>query len=549
MKTPKPLLLLWLLLLQQLAPAQVQWYQNQDGNNPPPYGTYAAAVQPFNGNSFIACYQWQVNNDEYTWKISKTQTNGAEVRSFFVTGIMANAEIRVKKGQFVYVLKRNYPYGQNPEYIVYRLNGNLDIAAERTISFPNDFNITSLNAFEIDGDGNVYLAGDGQYSVGPGSGYASFVLKTNKNLVTTWSRMDSVQTSYTRLHIDYQQKVTLIADYYSTYPAIQVIRINRQGTQAVTTTVVPDAARYSLSSMLDKNNHLLVFGGKMMNDTTQAAYFCRVSGATGNIVYRKTLYIAPSSQLNDIKIDNYGKVFSLATLYYPGEIQTKISRINPVNGRMMWNRSVSFNADSCQFTRLVVSEGDRFFAVGEKKCGSYFAKGFALRVKKSGQLEGNMPSPDSVAWQRYHSLVDGLIDNNQQLIGIGNTNDYDTVNHTSSYYRAFAVRFGDNGCNNNSAKEEIPEISQPDTKPEAPAPQIRLFPNPVQDQLTVNNLDPAVYSRLTIFTMQGTMVLQQKISTVQASIDVSGLANGVYLLSLGSSATGKDKIIRFVINR
>jgi len=84
--TPTPVAAAILLLLLTLT-AQMQWYQNQDGNNPPPYGTYASSVQSFNSSSFIASYQWRVNNNVYTWKISKTQINVAELRTFIVTGI------------------------------------------------------------------------------------------------------------------------------------------------------------------------------------------------------------------------------------------------------------------------------------------------------------------------------------------------------------------------------------------------------------------------------------------------------------------------------
>lgn len=541
------LLIGWLLQLS--LSAQVQWYQNQDGNNPPPYGTYATTIQAFGSNSFIACYQWQVNNDEYTWKISKTLNNGTELRTFLVSGIMASAEIRVKKNHSVYVLKRSYPYGQNPEFTVYRLNSNLDIVTQRTLTFPGDYAIINLNAFEIDDDGNVYLAGDGQYPDGPGFGFTSFVLKTSKNFVTRWSRMDSVQTSYTKLHIDAQQRVTVIEDFYTFYPEVKIIRINRSGTSAVTTTVLPDAARYNLNSVVDKNNNLFFYGGKMLPDDTQASYLCKISGITGNLIYRKTLFAAPASQLNDLKVDNQGRLFSLATLYYPDEITTKISRINPSNGQLIWNKNISFNTDSCQLNRLVINETNRFFAIGEKRCGSYFAKGFAMRVKKTGQLDGSLPVPDSVAWQRYHTLVDGIIDNNQKLIGIGNTNDFDTVTYTSTYYRAYAARFDENCNNNTTAKEAAPEINEPLRSGEPMVARLQLYPNPVQDQLNIANLDPQEFDKLFIYNMQGAVVMQQRVSAPQVRLDVSNLPDGVYLLTLRSSSSLKEKTIKFVIRK
>jgi hypothetical protein len=148
MKIFKPLLFIQLLLLQFTLSAQVQWYQNQDGNNQYPNGTSAISVQPFTTSSFIACYLWTINNDEYTWKISKTNMNGNEEKTFFVSGTTAQVEVKAGKNNTIYVLKKNYQIGQNPEYIVYKLDGNFVIKAQKTISFPNGFNIINLNAFE-----------------------------------------------------------------------------------------------------------------------------------------------------------------------------------------------------------------------------------------------------------------------------------------------------------------------------------------------------------------------------------------------------------------
>ncbi|MFN8290337.1 MAG: T9SS type A sorting domain-containing protein [Chitinophagaceae bacterium] len=571
MKTPKILYLLSLLLLQVSLRGQMQWYQNQDGNNAIPYGTYASAINEYSGSTFIACYQWQVENNITTWKISKTSTSGTELRTFFVSGITASAEVRVKKNSYIYVLKRSYPFGQDPEYTVYRLNANLDIVAQRTLTFPGSYSIINLNAFEIDDNGNVYLAGDGQYPDGYGYGFSSFVLKTTKNLITRWLRMDSVQTSYARLHIDPYERVTVIEDFYTFYPAVNVIQINKNGTQAVKKTIVPDSSRYTLYSVLDRNNNLYLYGGKMPNDTTQGTYICKVSGTTGNVQYRKTLFTGPVSVLNDLKMDRNGKMFSLSTQYYPGEIQTRISRINPNDGHLMWNHTISFSNDRCLFNRLVVNESDRFFAVGEERSGDYFAKGFALRMKKSGQADGNLPAPDSVAWQRYHTLLDGIIDNNNRLISIGNTNDLDTATYSSTYYRAFAVRLeegGGGGCNRNApvgetvieeeetaaaetAPEEVPATVTTPATEESKETNVhfQLFPNPVQDQLSVRNIDMTAYDKITIYDMKGQIMLQQKVTMATARFDVSTLAEGVYVIALRSAKSMKEKTTKFVISR
>lgn len=548
MKAPKPLLLAGWLVLHQLAFGQLQWYQNQDGQNVSPFGTYASSIFPLGSHSFVACYQWQVNNDEYTWKVSKTGSNGTEQNSFLVSGIMAQAEIRVGRDQTVFVLKRNYPYGQNPEYSLYRLSSNLTLLSEKLISLPGDFGIINLNAFEIDNEGNVYLAGDGQYPDGAGVSMASFVMKTNKNFVTRWSRMDSVQTSYTRLHVDNQQRVTLIEDFYSMYPAIKVIRINKTGTHATVHTVVPDSMRYNLYSLIDKKNNLYLYGGKMVNDSVQAAFLCKLPATAGSFHFRKTIHTAPSSLLNDIRIDPGGRMFGLATLYFPDEIETRITRINPSNGQFIWNRKISFRTDSCQFTKLVVDQTDRFYAVGDKKSGSFFAKGYALRLKKNGQTDGRLTAPDSAAFQRVHSLVDGIIGADRELIAIGNTNDFDTTIYNSTYNRAFAVRFG----NDQHCEQETSRNSQEETNTataETTVTRLQLFPNPVQDQLRVSGLNPDEYDKLFVYNMQGAVLFQQKISTPSALLDLTNFSGGVYLLVLRSSVSLKEKTIKFLVSK
>ncbi|HRG82393.1 MAG TPA: T9SS type A sorting domain-containing protein, partial [Chitinophagaceae bacterium] len=382
---------------------------------------------------------------------------------------------------------------------------------------------------------------------GPSVSMASFVMKTSKNFVTKWTRMDSVQTSYTRLHVDNQQRVTLIEDFYSMYPAIKVIRINKAGTQATVSTVVPDSMRYNLYSLIDKKNNLFIYGGKMVNDSVQAAYLCKLPANAGSFQFRKTIHTAPSSLLNDIRIDPGGRMFGLATLYFPDEIETRITRINPSNGQFIWNRKISFRTDSCQFTKLVVDQSDRFYAVGDKKAGSFFAKGYAIRLKKNGQTDGRLPAPDSACFQRVHSLVDGIIGADRELIAIGNTNDFDTTIYNSTYNRAFAVRFGSQHCEQETSRNTQEETTTATAEPTVT--KLQLFPNPVQDQLRVSGLNPDEYDKLFVYNMQGAVLFQQKITTASALLDLTSFSGGVYLLVLKSSVSLKEKTIKFLVSK
>ncbi len=558
MKIIRLTLFIQLLLLQVPLPAQVQWYQNQDGNNQYPAGTSAISVQPFTSSVFIACYLWTMNNDDYTWKISKSNMNGVEQKTLFITGITAQVEVKVGENNTIYVLKKNYPFGQNPEYIVYKLDGNLVVKAQRTISFPNGFNIINLNSFEIDNSNNVYLAGDGQYPDNGGFGSASFVLKTDKNLSARWSWMDSTQTSFTRIHVDGSGIVTVLSDFYTFFPDLHMIRISANGQQVLRYTIETDPGRYTMSSALDAQDNILIYGSKSIGDTTQAMYLYKFSKQQKRIVYRKTHFTAPGLQVNDLKVDDGGNIFSLVAQYQANnEMVSKISRINSNTGNITWNQSILYSQDSCNLVKLVVSGDDRFYAVGCRQSNNYFCKGFALRISKNGHKDGIVPAPDSVNLQRLHWLCDGITDNNNRLIAIGGTTDLDTTTFYSSYLRAFAVRFTDNHCDDFGRPGTEPETltGRPTATEATEKEEIQLtnklvvYPNPVMDQITVTGLNKDEYDRLTIYNMQGAQLLRQIINNESARIDVSSLPEGVYLLVLHSSATLREKYVKFIVRR
>jgi hypothetical protein len=279
-------------------------------------------------------------------------------------------------------------------------------------------------------------------------------------------------------------------------------------------------------------------------------YLYKFSRFFGTIVYRKTHFTAAGLQLNDLKADDDGNIFTLVAQYpASGGLFYKISRISSNTGNISWNQTIPYSQDSCNLVKLVVSDHDRFYALGCRQSNNYFCKGFALRIKKNGYKDRNFPAPDSVNYQRLHWLSDGITDQNNRLIAIGGTTDLDTTTFYSSYLRAFSVRFNDNnrpGTENSTpaagiaaAEKEVLQLTN----------KLAVYPNPVTEQMTVTGLNKDEYDMLSVYNMQGAQLLKQAINNETARIDVSLLPEGVYLLVMRSSVTLKEKTIKFIVRR
>lgn len=551
MKTPAlPLLLL--IFFSASSPAQVQWYQNQDANNPPPNGTFATKITSFTNKSFIASYQWSSEDDQYIWKISKSHINGTEQKSFFVSGTWATAETKIGRHQTVYVLLRSFPAAQPPVFIVYKLDSNLVVRSQRQITLPNNFYIYNINAFELDQSDNIYMTGDGQHDEGNEMSQASFVLKTDKNLTIKWRRVDTVATSYTQLQVEPSGKLVVVEDDYNYFPQLKIRKYTSNGILTSVRAINTDPGRFNVLSKLDEEGNLFLYGGQSVADTAQGMYLYKVSRQSGNVVYRKTHFTAAGIQLNDLAIDNQGRIFGLITKYLgDGEQQCLISRISAQSGNIQWSRTYGYSADSCVLNKLVLDQSDRIYAVGEKRNSSFLSKGMVMRLKKNGDQEGMYMGPDSIGYQRSHVLVGGITDRDGQLITIGNTNDFDPYTYNSTYFRAFAARFGasrHHGCEDDRNGMAEAVIADQEKEEAVPATKLVIYPNPVRDQLNISQLTIGEYDRVTIYNMQGAQLLQQSINSTSIRLDVGALTNGVYLLVLRSSVTMKEKSMKFMVS-
>lgn len=544
MKTPKPLTLLFILLPLCMT-AQRSWYQQQDGGLQPS-GTYAAQIISLTRNAVAALYLYKMDNDQFTWKLSKTTKNGTEQSNLFVNGEWANAEIRKGYRQTIYLLLRTFPFASDPQYTVYKLDSSLHILAQRSVSFPNGFSIYNLNAFETDDNGNVYLAGDGQFPDGPGYTPASFVIKTDRNLNDRWSRVDTVQTSYTRLHINRNGNILLVEDFYTFFPDIRVQQLNTAGQRIRQTTYATDPGRLSIATILDRDDNLLVYGAKE-EAGYQSFYLNKIARTNGNIVYRKNWFPATGTWLNDFKLDEEGMAYALLGQYTATGPQCRIARIQPRTGNLFWTKSFSFVQDSCELIGIVPA-ADKVFLLGNRKSGNFFSKGYYMELTDQGQRKTAEASPDSVLYGLNHRLITGVAVDDGKFIALGNTCDLDTLTGISSFNKAFAFSPGrtrnehDHDCDDHRN-----QFTQP--QPEKIIPVI--YPSPAINSVNITHPELTKFSRVILTDLWGHPLAMSTTGGTTVHFDLSRYAAGTYVLKLQSAnpARTADQQLFFTIRR
>ncbi len=552
MKAQHPFLLCLFLLIQFTASAQVQWYQSQDGQLQP-NGTYATGLLSHTRQSFLAAYMWRLENENYTWKITKSHVNGTEQRHFFITAPYGMVEMKTGYRNSVYLLVRSFPFALDPQYTLYKLDSNLVVKAQRTISFPGSYSVLNLNAFELDETGNLYLAGDGQYPDGPGYNPASFIMKMDKNLVTRWTRMDSVQTSYSRIHIERNGMVRVIEDFYTFYPDIKIQKISASGQFLQTRVYQTDPGRQSFTSLLDRDDNLLISGTSEAAGS-QSLYLHKISRHTGQVIYRKNFFNSMVANLDDIRLDEEGQLYVLLTQYFNTGSQCRLARIQPRNGSLFWSRTFPFSQDSCMLRSIVMADDDRLYVIGERKSGAFYTKGFAVQVKKNGQRGDAFASPDSVTFLKSHTLLQGITDQDNRLIAIGNTSDLDTLSGGSTYFRSFALGLGKRrhgyDCDEHDRPATIAEaVTAKAAVEEMGMIKALVYPNPARDRITVQNPDPEKYSQVLIYDIRGHQLSQQYFSGNSASFDLTRMSSGIYLVVLRSAKGAPDQTKTFSIKR
>lgn len=140
---------------------------------------------------------------------------------------------------------------------------------------------------------------------------------------------------------------------------------------------------------------------------------------------------------------------------------------------------------------------------------------------------GNATDYKMVSAGALHTLA---ISTNDVLKSAGN-NDSGQIGDGTTVQRNF---FTDLACPvSNLSTEEISKVSN----------SLKVFPNPVQDNLTIS-FDENITS-VAIYNMVGQQVLSKAINAKKTTLDVSGLSSGVYLVQVTSGKEVKTlKVIK-----
>ncbi len=552
MKFIRPLLPALLCILFMQAGAQLQWYQNQNGPNQYPSGTMPTSILPYTSNSFLSLYLWSTDaNNNFTWKISRSSLGGAEEKTYYISGRFPQVQIKTASNGNIYALERSFPPASGAGTPIFKLDANLMLKGQRTISLPGGFTIYNINGFAADDESNIYLAGDGATQ---DQSPASFVIKSGSNLLTRWNRIDTIATSFSQLQVDHHGTVWLVEDFYSFYPDIHLRSINSYGTGEHVYIVTTSPGRQSISSQLDAMDNLLLYGNETDSTGAYDIYLYKFNTFNKRIAYRTNFFSSQYVYVNDLKQDDAGNIFGLFTWYNSSWEQTsRITAIHPYTGNVTWSQDFSYTQDSIILNKLAVSRGNLIYGIGQQSLNLNFTRGFAVRIRKWGAAAGNLQGPDSVGFNKMHYLLDGIADRNNQLISVGATNDLDPVTMMSTYSRAFAGRYNDAPLGR-SAGSQTETTDQPlsteETIVETTAPEtLHVYPNPAKDQITVTGKDLASYSRLSVMDGKGHPVWQQNLNGSSPTINVSALPNGTYTVWLASANGVMQKGLRFVVSR
>jgi hypothetical protein len=154
-----------------------------------------------------------------------------------------------------------------------------------------------------------------------------------------------------------------------------------------------------------------------------------------------------------------------------------------------------------------------------------------------------LPNPelftDSINWLKETILY--LAHGGEEYLYLGNFKNnantpYDTTIHYDIQQSNYAYFYIDDLT--------VYELDSTVSTGENIIDKIKIYPNPAQDYLVVDGGELTAV-QVELFDISGRKLLQQKVSTNQEQVDVSGLANGVYIAVVrsGRQVVKREKVV------
>jgi len=98
-----------------------------------------------------------------------------------------------------------------------------------------------------------------------------------------------------------------------------------------------------------------------------------------------------------------------------------------------------------------------------------------------------------------------------------------------------------------SARQAVEDANlKPDTLSEDEKNRIGVYPNPAKNEITIENTEPTPNEVISIYNMEGQLLMQQQLTNAKIKVDIRGLKKGIYLLKL--SGRFRTEVMKFIIS-
>ncbi|MBC7693804.1 MAG: T9SS type A sorting domain-containing protein, partial [Burkholderiales bacterium] len=272
-------------------------------------------------------------------------------------------------------------------------------------------------------------------------------------------------------------------------------------------------------------NGKIVVGGVTPNATTQANSFALVR-LNPNGTVDTTFGTDGKVTTSDINSSDYGitkllvqpdgKIFAGAVYANSGRKMAMLRYLpnGLLDSTFGTSGFVATNESSYNCSVAIQADGKFILAGGFVSSFKFF------RYTAAGVLDTSFANNANVFPATYGEASTVLIQTDQKIVVCGSTYTSDIINSCAAVIRLNNDVLGTEGFATN---------------------EVGVFPNPVQDELTISNEETMQYE---LFTILGAKIQAGSLA-VHGQVDCSGLAKGLYLLKLNKD-NGESKVVKVV---